>query len=132
MAARETIAAAAAKGQYVIVGRAGQCVLRNRPDAFHVFVYAPWTERVTRVRDRLGTNGDIGEVIRSTDETRASYVRTYFGYDWKDPHLYDLMISSQTGEDKVARLIIDAVECAQPHALTGLSSSELAGTSKAR
>jgi len=133
--APETIAAAAAKGQYVIVDRAGQCVLRNRPDAFHVFVYAPWTERVTRVRNGLGTNGDIREVIhsiRSADEARATYVRMCFGCDWKAPHLYHLMINSKTGEDNVARLIIEAVEGAQPPVLPGLPSCELAGTSKGR
>lgn len=131
----ETIAAAAAKGQYVIVGRAGQCVLRTRPDAFHVFVYAPWNERLTRVRKRLGTNGDIREVIRSirsTDETRGAYVRAHFGCDWKDPHLYHLMINSQAGEDNVARMIINAVEGAQPLALPALPSRELAGMNTAR
>jgi len=36
---------AAAAGACVIVGRGGQCLLRGRPDAFHVFVYAPRESR---------------------------------------------------------------------------------------
>ena len=41
------------RGNCVIVGRGAQCVLRDRKDAFHVFIYAPWAERVARIRQRL-------------------------------------------------------------------------------
>src|SRR5271170_3545395 len=40
---------AAAAGNCVIVGRGAPYVLRNRPDAFHVFVYAPLDEKIRRV-----------------------------------------------------------------------------------
>ena len=57
---------AAAAGGCVIVGRGGQCLLRGRPDVFHVFVYAPREERVRRLRAppragggrRAGPRGD--------------------------------------------------------------------------
>lgn len=39
-----------------------------------------------------------GEVVRPTDRTRATYIRRYFGCDWKDPPLSHMMISSQLGQ----------------------------------
>jgi cytidylate kinase len=108
--AHEVIAGAAAQGNCVVVGRGGQCLLQGCAEALHVFVYAPWEMRVARVRDRLGTDGEVEELLRATDRTRATYVRRYFGRDWKDPGLYHLMIGSQLGDEIVARLVAGAVE----------------------
>jgi hypothetical protein len=47
--------------------------------------------------------------MRSTDLERARYVRTYFGCDWKDPHLYNMMISSQLGIEAAAGMIIEVL-----------------------
>jgi shikimate kinase len=108
--AREVITEAASTGNCVIVGRGAQCALQNHPDTLHVFVYAPWAQRVARIRARVPAAKDIDELIQATDQERASYIRTYFGSDWKNPHLYHMMVSSQLGEDNVVRLIIDAIE----------------------
>ncbi len=108
--ARRVIVRAAAGGNCVIVGRGGQCVLRGREDVFHVFVYGPWRERVRRVRSRVEPVPNIGDFIRQTDEERAMYIRTYYGCDWKDPHLYHMMASSEIGVENAACRIVDAVE----------------------
>ena len=97
------------RGNVVIVGRGAQCVLRDRKDAFHVFIYAPWAERVARIRQRLPDQKDVEEVIRATDRQRADYIRTYFRCNWMDAHLYHLMISSGLGEDVVESQIIEAL-----------------------
>jgi len=107
--AKNMIEEAYQRGNCVIVGRGAQCVLQGRKDAFHVFIYAPWEERVARIRQRLPGQTDIEELIRSTDRQRANYVRTYFRCNWMDPHLYQLMISSQLGEDLVGSTIIEAL-----------------------
>ena len=39
----------ASRGNCVIVGRGSPYILRNRPDAFHVFVYAPVEEKIRRI-----------------------------------------------------------------------------------
>ena len=41
---------AASEGNCVIVGRGAPYFLRGREDAFHVFVYAPWEEKIQRVK----------------------------------------------------------------------------------
>jgi len=97
------------RGNCVIVGRGAQCVLRDRKDAFHVFIYAPWAERVARIRQRLPGQTDVEGLIRTTDRQRADYIRTYFRGNWMDPHLYHLMICSRLGEDVVESQIIDAL-----------------------
>src|SRR5262245_43949932 len=40
---------AAAEGNCVIVGRGSAFFLRNRDDAFHVFVYAPYKDKIRRL-----------------------------------------------------------------------------------
>src|SRR5580700_8240240 len=41
----ELVRAAAAEGNTVIVGRGSAYYLRDHPDAFHVFIYAPFEEK---------------------------------------------------------------------------------------
>jgi cytidylate kinase len=107
--AQNMIEEAHQRGNCVIVGRGAQCVLQKRQDVFHVFIYAPWGERVARIRQRLPGQTAVEELIRSTDRQRADYIRTYFGCNWMDPHLYHLMISSQLGEALVESTIIEAL-----------------------
>ena len=107
--AQNMIEEAYQRGNCVIVGRGAQCVLRGRKNVFHVFIYAPWAERVARIQQRLPGQTDIEELIRSTDRQRADYIRTYFGCNWMDPHLYHLMICSGLGEDLVESTIIEAL-----------------------
>ena len=63
---------AAAAGGCVIVGRGGQCLLRGRPDVFHVFVYAPREERLRRLRARLGPGADVELALEETDRERTA------------------------------------------------------------
>lgn len=105
---------AAQIGNAVTVGRGGQCLLQNRDDAFHVHVYAPWKDRIKRLRDREPRGTDLSVAARARDERRAAYIRHYFNQDWKNSHLYHLMICSGIGLERSA----DAILCA-----AGLGSS---------
>jgi cytidylate kinase len=104
------ISEAAATGNCVIVGRGAECVLQGREDVLHVFIYGPLEARISRVRNRIHSSQDVEELIRLTDRERASYIRTFYGCDWKDPHLYHMMISSQIGTETAAWMIVNAVE----------------------
>jgi cytidylate kinase len=107
---RDLIIDSHSRGNCVIVGRGAQCVLQDRKDVLHVFIYAPWRERIARVRGRLTAAADVEHLIRLTDQQRAGFIRLYFGCNWNDPHLYHMLISSEFGEDDVARMIIDAIQ----------------------
>jgi cytidylate kinase len=128
MFAGEVILKAAARGGCVIVGRGAQCVLQDREDVLHVLIYGPWAERVERVRERAQASENVEELIRLTDHERASYVRAYYGCDWKDPHLYHMMISSQIGAEMAAWMIVNAVQRGGPaeSRSTTLSASRVA------
>jgi cytidylate kinase len=106
---RKIIEEAHAEGNCVIVGRGSQCVLQHKPDVYHVFVYAPYKERILRLRKRLEKDANVEQRIRTVDEERAKYLQQYFGKNWCNPHLYDLMISSSEDEDTTARTILCAM-----------------------
>lgn len=107
---RKVIEEAARQGECVVVGRGGQCLLRGRPDVFHVFVYAPIELRKRRVAERSSPNGaarlDVEELVRENDRSRAEYIQKYFGQHWCNPHLYDIMINSRWGDEKVLAAVL--------------------------
>jgi cytidylate kinase len=99
----------AAEGNCVIVGRGAPYFLRAREDAFHVFVYAPWDEKVRRVRASGKSEEEAVELVSTIDEERSTFIQRYFGKEWPNRHLYHLMINSKIGEDVVVRAILNQV-----------------------
>jgi CMP/dCMP kinase len=97
-------------GNCVIVGRGSQCILRNKPDVFHAFVYARWEDRVHKIEKRIKPGKDIPALIRATDAQRAEYIRVHYKEKWTNPYLYDIMIDSKNENEKTARLIISAMQ----------------------
>ncbi len=112
---RRIIEEAAEIGDCVIVGRGSQCVLQQREDAFHVFIYAPRGERLVRLlrRDPPLSKAEAEKKLDAQDQTRASYVRDHYGDDWQNRHLYHLMISSSLGEKEAVSIILSALHCAK-------------------
>jgi cytidylate kinase len=107
---------AATIGDCVIVGRGGQCILRGRPDVFHVFVYADRDERLRRLRARLGAGADVELAFEETDRERAAYIRRHFDQNWLDPRLYHLMVNASIGEAAAVATILTALDAAVPGA----------------
>lgn len=103
---RRVVGQAYAEGNCVIVGRGAQCILQSKPDAFHVFVYAPFGYRVHRLSARLEPRVNIEERIHAVDAERAHYLQQRFDKAWNNPHLYDLMIASREDEVATARTIL--------------------------
>jgi cytidylate kinase len=105
---KRVILEAAEIGNCVVVGRGGQCLLQQRPDAFHVSLYAPMAERVGRMRSRAPGGVDLEALAKDTDRRRAAYIRRYFGEDWTGRRLYDLLICTSIGLDRVVAVILTA------------------------
>jgi cytidylate kinase len=110
---RRIIEEAAEMGDCVIVGRGSQCILQQRDDAFHVFIYAPRGERLERLlhRDPRLSKVEAEKKLDTEDATRATYVRAHFGDDWQNRHLYHLMMSSSLGEKEAVSIILSALHC---------------------
>jgi hypothetical protein len=107
--ARQVILEAYEQGQCVVVGRGSQCVLRGKPGVFHAFVYAPWDERLQRVRSRVAPGTDPGEYLRSMDSSRVDYVRRNYHENRLDLRLYHLMVSSHIGIRLAADVVLQAM-----------------------
>lgn len=99
---------AAGLGSCVIVGRGAQCILHGRPGVFHVFLYAPMALRMKRAAALLGDAPDLEQRIREKDRERAAGVRHYFGQEWCNPNLYDLMLNTVCGDETA----VDTIMCA--------------------
>jgi excisionase family DNA binding protein len=91
----EVVAEVAAAGPAVIVGRAGQAILRDHLDAVHVFISAPHAERVARIRrERAISQAEAEGVLAASDAERGGYLRAEYGLDWQSPLLYSLSINT--------------------------------------
>jgi cytidylate kinase len=108
---RRIIDEAAEIGDCVVVGRGSQCILQQRDDAFHVFVYAPRRQRLERLLSRSArlSKAEMEKKMVAEDATRAAYVRDHYGEDWQNRHLYHLMISSSLGEKEAVAIILSAL-----------------------
>jgi cytidylate kinase len=106
---RRVISGAASEGNSVIVGRGAPFLLRERPDTFHVFVYAPHEEKVRRLVEAGKTEDEAVDEIDSVDRQRVIFVKRYFGMDWPTRELYHMMINSKVGDDVVIDSILSEV-----------------------
>lgn len=101
---------AAKTGNSVIVGRGSAYYLHARPDVFHVFIYAPFEEKVRRLRETGKTEAEAMELAETVDRDRAAYIKQHFELEWPARYLFHLMINSTLGEDCVVQTILDSLK----------------------
>ncbi|MGA6961973.1 MAG: cytidylate kinase-like family protein, partial [Candidatus Acidiferrales bacterium] len=107
--AERVVKSAAEAGECVIVGRGSAYYLQNRPDAFHVFVYAPLHEKIRRLRAQGKSEKEAAQLADSVDRDRAAFIKQYFGVEWPDRQRFHLMINSTIGEEAATDTILNAV-----------------------
>ncbi len=93
----------------IILGRAGNYLLRDRKDVLRVFIHAPLEKRLERVASfsLALSQSEILRRIRTEDKRRASYYRYYTGEEWRDAAGYDLCLDSgDLGEDGCVERIL--------------------------
>ncbi len=102
----------AEKESAVYIGRCADYVLKNTPQIFRVFIYAPLDKRVARISERNAiSEAEARTLIEKTDKRRANYYNFYTGAKWGRYENYDLLIdASIMGIDGTARLIADAAK----------------------
>jgi cytidylate kinase len=99
----------AEKGNSIIVGRGAPYFLRDRPDAFHVFLYAPRAEKLRRIQD-LGTRlHEAEDLVDTVDRERILFVKHYFGADWPTRSLYHVMLNTAMGDENVITTILHSM-----------------------
>lgn len=94
-AVRQIMEELASEGNVVIVGRAGQAILRDRPDALHVKIIAPEGLRAERLAARKNVSLEAAVAqVKASDRARRNYLRRYYQVRWDDPQLYDLVLNT--------------------------------------
>jgi cytidylate kinase len=85
----------AREGKVVIVGRAGQMILRGYPNVLHVKIIAPVEVRIARTAKKQGIMFDAARAqVEASDASRRKYLKRYYGVNWEDMNLYDLTINT--------------------------------------
>jgi cytidylate kinase len=106
---QETMNRIAQEGNAVVVGRGGPYFLRENPDAFHVFQYAPRAEKIRRTIADGHSRSEAEDLVDSIDRERVAYVKHYFNADWPTRSLYHLMLNTAVGNEPVVQTILDTM-----------------------
>ena len=107
--AERAVTAAATSGNAVIVGRGSAYYLRDRPDALHIFVYAPLDAKVQRLRATGKSEEEAIELAETVDRDRSAYIKQYFGIEWPARHFFHLMINTIIGDEMVVQTILGSI-----------------------
>lgn len=107
----DIIKALAEEGSCVIVGRCSDFILDGLDCAVHIYIYAPFPDRVKHCMKEL----EIGEeaalqLVTQAEESRVSYHLNYTGFRPDDRKHKDLLInSSLLGVEGTAQLLAHMV-----------------------
>jgi cytidylate kinase len=102
----------ASREDVLVLGQGGQVWLRDRKNACHVQVVAPYNQRIERVAARENlSRAAARRLVRTSDQARADYLARYHGVNWLDPLLYHFVINTGlTRIDVAVSLIIHATQ----------------------
>jgi cytidylate kinase len=100
---------AAEAGNCVIVGRGAPYFLRQRADAFHVFLYASHAVKLNRLLKVGKRQKEAEELLDTIDRDRITFVKRYFDADWPTRCLYHLMINTAIGNENVISTILSTL-----------------------
>jgi cytidylate kinase len=127
----------AREGNAVVVGRGAPYFLRERADAFHVFLYAPRVEKIRRLCKDGSTESEADELVDTVDRERVAYVKHYFNADWPTRSLYHIMVNTAVGNEAALATILNTMRQVEgrpkatdyeaprvPSTIQGVSSAE--------
>jgi cytidylate kinase len=105
----QVMGSAAKAGNCIIVGRGAPYFLRERGDAFHVFLYAPFAEKMRRLKALGKSEKEAEELLNTIDRDRITFVKRYFNADWPTRSLYHVMINTAIGNANAIATIFDTM-----------------------
>ena len=99
------------QGPCVIVGRNADYILKDRPDALHVYVFADVPYRAERIVRLYGESEKSPEQrLAEKDKRRRVNYQHYTGRTWGMAQNYDLCLDTGVlGEDYCAEIVVNAV-----------------------
>ena len=99
----------AKKGGCIFIGRCSNYVLRNDPNAFHVFIKSSDEYRIKRATEHYNIDeNEARKLLKKADKNRAAYYRYYTEWEWGNMKYYDLIIDSSEISSEDAVKVIEA------------------------
>lgn len=99
-------------GNTIILGWGGQCILKDRPGVLHVRLVKDPELKVQEIMKSHGMDSQSAhEFIEREENDSRSYINHYFGKDWADPALYDVVMDmGKVSPEEAATLIANKWE----------------------
>jgi cytidylate kinase len=108
-ASEKIVRRVAKEGKAVIVGRGAAYYLHDRPCTLHIFIYAPFEEKVRRLQSEGKSQADAIQLVENVDLDRTAFIKQHFGLDWPARQYFHLMLNSTMGEDAVVQAIASSL-----------------------
>ena len=100
----------AAQGNYVILGRCADYVLRDNPDCLKVFLHAPVEFRTGRImKTEQLSREDAFQKIRRMDRRRSDNYHYYTRRIWGQSGNYDLTVDTSLGAEAIQEIILQTL-----------------------
>ena len=114
---QHVIEEAARAGNVVIVGRGGAYILRDSPDAVHVFLRAAEAVRAKVIMERfqMSSEEEARKRVHQTDENWTAYIRQVYGHDRNHPAHYDMVLDTgRLGYEGAVEAVVAGLEARKP------------------
>ncbi len=98
-------------GACVIVGRAGDYVLRDYPNVVKVFLHAPKGYRAQKIMEMYGDTVEEAEKeMERADAARAAYYKSISGNAWGLAENYDITLNCEKGIEETAEQLVKLIQ----------------------
>lgn len=123
---QKAIQSASKIDRVLIVGRAGQVILKDHPNVLHFRIESPLEERIQRVKEQLKQekqeySADIQlrreaqDLILQRDASSEDYVKRFYHENWNDPLLYHMIFNTgKMSIEQVVDIIVRFVRETEP------------------
>ncbi len=111
--AEQLVRKTAEAGDCVIVGRGSAYYLNERTDAFHVFIYAPFEEKVRRLQREGKSQEEAMTLVETIDADRTAFIKQHFNIDWPARQFFHVMVNSMMGEEAAVETILNGLAAVQ-------------------
>ena len=100
------------ESNYVVIGRAADYVLRDKPGLVRVYIYASREKCIEKEMNRQKIDWKTADkFITKTDKYRRDYYRYFTGQEWENMQNYDLCINTtQMTYEQAAKAIQNFAE----------------------
>lgn len=112
---RDVITQIAKEDNVVFIGRGGQYILQDHPDAFHILLIAEKLDRINFMKKHYKLSyGEATKIVETMETRRTNLYKRFGKKDYDHPELYHIVLnmsklSMEEASDFVYRMVADLV-----------------------